>query len=158
MIKANELRIGNWKSAISNSNVYSQVTIDDFYEEYTTGQAFFHMQPIPLTKEWLLKFGFEFESSKRNGRHFNKIIELFPQNPDHYGRSKRIIPLLYLEGRAEKNGDQDDRWHPEDQFCFMWGEFREMAPGRDINIVYVHQLQNLYFSLTGEDLMIKEKV
>jgi len=31
----------------------------------------------------------------------------------------------------------------------------ESADGMDLNIKYVHQLQNLYFSLTGEELEIK---
>lgn len=78
-------------------------------------------RPIPLTEEWLLKFGFE-----------NKLNE-------------------YTNLWVKKNNwfhfeyDQDEKkW-----FCIM------TSGGRTItDIEYVHKLQNLYFSLTGEELTL----
>jgi hypothetical protein len=75
------------------------------------------LAPIPLTEEWLLKFGFV------QGRNY---------------------PGWVLLKDLEK-GDYID-----DNVLF---EFFE--PGYD-HIKYVHQLQNLYFALTGEELTIKE--
>jgi len=70
-------------------------------------------EPIPLTEEWLLKFGFE------------KI--------DH----------IHKDNYFKKN------WLCCESLSFDW---RGGYIGR---IGYVHQLQNLYFALTGEELTIK---
>jgi hypothetical protein len=85
-MKANELRIGNWIQgepiSIPKLDMYGDGTMT------ITGQgiAFMeqglyegHYKPIPLTEEWLLKFGFE----KNNDNCFNNnrmscfIIESF---------------------------------------------------------------------------------
>ncbi len=71
------------------------------------------IEPIPLTEEWLLKFGFEYDS----------II---------WGKE-----LLMLS--------------PNETFFNIWVE--TLTYGRlEIEMRYVHQLQNLYFALTGEEL------
>ena len=72
-------------------------------------------EPIPLTEEWLLKFGFD---------------------------SKTLI---------FRNGN----------FTMTWGnggdyiDFQTIAGSYMIHVAHVHQLQNLYFALTGEELEIK---
>ncbi len=72
-------------------------------------------QPITLTEEWLLKFGFE----KRS------II----QENDSY----------YLNGEI------------------VWVTKKGFRYFQNRNIIqHVHQLQNLYFALTGEELTIKD--
>jgi hypothetical protein len=75
------------------------------------------LKPIPLTEEWLLKFGFE-------RRPWGLIINglLFRDN------IKNPCEVLTLE----------------------------IGNGFRTEVKYVHQLQNLYFSLTGEELIIKE--
>ena len=96
-MKPNELRIGNW---VKNGNAYeAQVTI----EILKVAKIF---NPIPLTEEWLLKFGF-----------------------------KPFVKDWSLHGvviHTRKRG-------------FV---LRKSVP----IIQYVHQLQNLYFALTGEEL------
>jgi hypothetical protein len=62
MITPNELRIGNflqWKSDIPNNyfNVKSVEDEYDWYEEY---------KGVPITKEWLLNFGFKFSTKQRS--------------------------------------------------------------------------------------------
>jgi hypothetical protein len=53
-MKATELRLGNW---IYNNNVEYQVTPYVIEELWASVRGW--VQPIPLTKEWLLKFGFK---------------------------------------------------------------------------------------------------
>lgn len=109
MINANELRIGNY--GLSGGQ-----------ELMITAQGIVYLQngemefnPIPLTKEWLLKFGFD--------KKFNKgKITVIPN-----GR------LNYENGRTYFNSWTIMEKQPE----------------------YVHQLQNLYFALTGEELTVK---
>jgi hypothetical protein len=75
-------------------------------------ETFSDFEPIPLTEEWLLKFGFEW---KNHGLHKdNWVIRQF-------------------------GGD----WT-----IFLSNEKYNF----DIKLCYVHQLQNLYFALTGEEL------
>lgn len=72
------------------------------------------IHPIPLTEEWLLRFGFEKKSSD--------VFELY-------------------EYAIERNYDSVD-------FIFE---------GKIIRVIkYVHQLQNLYFALTGEELIYNQ--
>lgn len=69
------------------------------------------IQPIPLTEEWLLKFG------------FNK----FP---------------------ASNLWDRDDFW----TLYYSTEKKKWIFDHLEMSIKYVHQLQNLYFALTGEEL------
>jgi hypothetical protein len=134
-MKANELRIGN---LVKDSG--GKILKIDWFERDKVCQRmtlmievnhplmtnevrplterFEFIEPIPLTEEWLVKFGFKFT----------------------------------------KNGS--DIWYKE--YCFI--EFDKLIKcyieeGRGIicleHIKYVHQLQNLYFALTGEELTIK---
>ena len=59
-MKANDLRIGNY---FIRNNIVSQVhpcIIEDVFNGKTT------IKPIPITEEWLLKFGFYYQSSDKN--------------------------------------------------------------------------------------------
>lgn len=65
-MKASELRIGNWVEA-EDSDVYKQVSgiISDSLK-FESNEGFYWLEelevdPIPLTEEWLIKFGFEKE-------------------------------------------------------------------------------------------------
>ena len=79
--------------------------------------------PIPLTKEWLVKFGFDFS-----------------------------IDTWYLKGVAIWETECCDAKGNEEIGFFY--ELRDVGM-MDMNIKYVHQLQNLYFALTGQELKIK---
>jgi hypothetical protein len=87
--------------------------------------------PIPLTEHWLFRFGFE------------KNID-YEQEINEYGKlsesnGRRGVGLYLHEGE----------WFVtfrEDVGC-GWCELNE--------IEYVHQLQNLYFALTNDELTIK---
>ena len=76
------------------------------------------LEPIPLTKEWLLKLGFEYCQLKTSKRFWlpNFNIRIFNRN----SKTKVSYRNITFE-----------------------------------HILYVHQLQNLYFALKGEELPIK---
>lgn len=77
-------------------------------------------QPIPLTEEWLLKFGFD-----------NNGVVWIGLNTDaqELQITKQGDVLIY---------DEDDNFIPLNR------------------IQYVHQLQNLFYALTGNELELKQ--
>ena len=84
--------------------------------------------PIPLTEEWLEKLGFEICG-------YNQLS----------WRHTEHIKNFELDGINWADAD-----YPEYQFL-------NYNIGNDIfSIHYVHQLQNLYFALTREELKLKE--
>ncbi len=138
-MKPNELRIGNYVNRV-HSSIGEKTGIICFDERiwYAIGESLDYLQdyePIPLTEEWLVKFGFvkdeHFEHWKSLLLPEIKIVD-FPntgiQNKiSIFGNSIRLCSK-----HLGKN------WR-EESFSFF-------------NIKYVHQLQNLYFALTGEEL------
>ena len=59
-VKANELRIGNWVSSKDTAVQIEEITSETVrycYGEFTLD----FINPIPITKEVLLRFGFEFK-------------------------------------------------------------------------------------------------
>ena len=123
-MEAKELRIGNWIN-VTFSSIVKQQVVDCMCDSVNTkcheSLPFDFIEPIPLTEEWLLKFGF----IKRNEYEFD-----FWQNSmwklKEYKKKKYYI-LFHCSDEVD---------------CTL--------------IKYVHQLQNLYFALTGEELQIKE--
>jgi len=109
-MKASELRIGN-KALLADSIVTIEEICSDGIETPEHGFVSANkLSGIPLTEEWLVKFGFAKSTTWfRKGSH---AIELTVCN-------------LY--------------------------EFKNIAV---VEVKYVHQLQNLYFALTGEELTI----
>lgn len=82
--------------------------------------------PVPLTEEWLLRLGFYL-----NDRGHEK----------QYGPPHDWSPCYIY-------------WDKLSGFCFQFENYQ--LNYEDIKVEYVHQLQNLYFSLTGKELEIKE--
>jgi hypothetical protein len=117
-MKANELRIGNWVM-IDPSSIPQQVCdvmCDCVTTENTRGAHYGLVDAIPLTEEWLLKFGFEKTMS-------------WTYVKDLVGNLK----LVYYLG--------------EKGWSIGFKSYSDFP-----NLKYVHQLQNLYFALTGEEL------
>lgn len=73
------------------------------------------LKPIPLTEEWLIKFGFE-------------------QN--HWESENRDQKTMCFNGQSIE----------------VWNDGRFYMSEIDLFITSVHQLQNLYFALTGSEL------
>jgi hypothetical protein len=118
MLKPTELRIGNLVTQIierSTHNEEKTITIEWQELMWISRDRVDYYKPIPLTEEWLLKFGF----------YKNIDTELFEKDGHQIDLSV-IKCLFYLP----EFGD----WYKE--------------------LEYVHQLQNLYFALTNEELTL----
>jgi len=112
-MKANELRIGNLITArYQDDYAVNQVVVNSVSEigvNRCYGETEFYIEncePIPLTEEWLVRFGFKLGVKGHFKTHGNNYkFNLYMYNVNLYK--------------------------------------------------HVHQLQNLYFALTGEELEIK---
>lgn len=122
-MKAIELRIGNLVEYKITDDLDERIewwelsTIDS--DDLKIIQDDCDYRPIPLTEEWLLKFGFKYNNPTYEW--YDKSAVLF-------------IQVNYL------GFDLIAKFHNQ--------VIRE--------IKYVHELQNLYFALTGKELKIKE--
>lgn len=134
-MKANELRIGNWVNFLSNptkiEGITNRLRPDCGYyhfEGYKTPMKGIHVSPIELTEAWLLKCEFEFVNT-----------------PNQYGWYKTV-------------GNRNLCWCHSD---FVSLEHVTGIEGFndtlfDFDCKYLHQLQNLYFCLTNEELTINK--
>ena len=133
MIQAKELRIGNFVSENESCSDGFVKTVDginiakigsnsillsngDIYESD-------EIYPIPLTEEWLLRFGFKWQ---------------VPRACLNLGKFSIILPYVnpvFPKGRVYFNS-----------WCIL-----EPPP------MHVHQIQNLFYALTGQELEIKEQ-
>jgi len=111
---AKELRIGNY---VLFEN-YPELIKESYY---LRPPLLIHLDPIPLTEEWLLKIGFEL----RNG---------YTHKTDGYK-----VYYLDISSTCRINCDSFNNY--------------EYAEFRGFKFKYVHQLQNLYFAITGEELI-----
>lgn len=105
-------------------------------------------KPIPLTEELLLRFGFE-DSNELDRRlyKFNNIDWcLCGQTP--FSRYFRVYQIL----DKEEQGRKDIRGR-------VFGSFKIYAGQHWVlSVRYVHELQNIYFALTGEELTLKSEI
>jgi len=119
-MKATELRLGNFIYAdglhggviktVEGIDVKGTLREENrviLFKDHPVGEFIQHCKGIPLTEEWLLKFGFSFD--KLNFYRLDKRLIVV--------RGKRFIDF-----------------------------------GSDVELKYVHQLQNFFFALTGTEL------
>jgi hypothetical protein len=90
--------------------------------------------PIPLTEEWLLKFG-------------------FTKGPESFFISHNDL-TYHLESRADV-GFKDGGYFMGIRYD-DWEQDPVTIQKFTYDVKYVHQLQNLYFALTSQELTIKE--
>ena len=124
-MKATELRIGNLtlicKPEFENKKEYIQSKMTSDYIDYFDKNSLL-VKPIPLTEEWLLKFGLK-KSEK-------ELVLEFADYSNAYLWFNNKSGQLRLVTEQGKYLTHD-------------------------NLKHVHQLQNLYFALTGKELEIK---
>jgi len=116
----NELRINN---LISHRGLICTVEIinGELDEIYFLGEDFYHwdkpenLEGVPLTEEWLLKFGFE-----------------------------------------KKSGWDDYEYYIKDEVEIIFNENVMFKNSIENQIEYVHQIQNIYFALTNEELTLNK--
>jgi len=123
---ANELRIGNWvyhepsvNETTNGEFIVSEINVFD--KNSINGLESSDVKPIPLTEEWLLRFGFE------------KTKKLY-------------VKYFFGDYIGVHVGD------------FSVGTYthKGIAHAVQPSCMFVHQLQNLYFALTGEELTLKQ--
>lgn len=125
-MEAKELRLGNYiecfkKYAKGIHTVDLSTFSNVIYDEEEKNNLF---KPIPLTEEWLVKFGFE------------KVYESSFRVKYDYMRDFRFG---YDVNKALKNTPEGVSFRGDNY----------------TNIKHVHQLQNLYYALTGKELILK---
>jgi hypothetical protein len=159
-MKANELRIGS----LVLDRGGKILTIDRFYgnkiecdvkgmpdkDTLTSIPIYYHplteeieyLQPIPLTEEWLIKFGFrkvsvcEYELSIK--------LEKFEDWWDYYKEEETSIYVILEDGIMVEVNKVGVKLKDEDL---------EVMSFKLPHIQNVHQLQNLFYSLTNEELI-----
>lgn len=142
-MKKNEIRIGNLfvnmaggygvkKGEVDTVNTIGFHGVNRWEDMGANGICLFdQMQPLPITDDWLLKFGFIYiMGSYVDERRPTKFIGCI----HHKGDTSFL-------GKVGNTGIYQYRF---DDTCIM------------SEIKYVHQLQNLYFALTGQELEIKQ--
>ena len=118
-MKASELRLGNWVEQPNDGVTRVTAVLNDLQIKTETGYVDKYCRPIPLTEEWLLKFGF------------------------------KGLPVNYM-GFYEFIIGTFSIIREQDEYCFPYETYN--GDNIDLEIKHVHQLQNLYFALTGEEL------
>lgn len=121
-MQANELRIGNYVfddlgmiSKVQEITDKGILTVGTIRHTHLT-------EPIPLTEQWLIDFGFE-------------------ENELFLKRHKYDMTRLY--------------YNPNELLIRMRVVSRDSITINFEHIKHVHQLQNLYFCLTGNELSIQ---
>jgi hypothetical protein len=154
-MKATELRIGNYVYDINRRseihlpdyNPYKVLQIELFNTEIlpieqnpATVEKWFKitnedLSPIPLAEEWLLKLGFE-KTEVNNG-----VIKQYYHDctPPKY-RNEHGLFFRFGEMRNEKYK------------MYWYASGAVNSSMHSFPCEYVHQLQNLYFALTGNEL------
>lgn len=130
-LQPQELRIGNLinNGAYDTDEAVLSIEIEDDGSAFVNSESIEMWQPIPITEEWLLRLGFE------------KLGQCYRMKVTHF------LQLTYLP----------------------YTILSENPKGRDLNLEtikpghteptgkkYIHQLQNLYYSLTDKELEIKK--
>lgn len=135
-MKALELRIGNWLTGGAETAIKGDFQVEGWHINAMvafekTAKRFVDWQPIPLTEEWLKKFGFTKQGELNYTRYWHK-------NPD---------ALFSFGNYARSNDDPESK--PTLKARCKDGQTNQVSIA---SLKYVHQLQNLYFALTGEEL------
>ena len=120
-MKANDFRVGN---LVFFKGEVKELGLWDFSTYIQTNIE--HYKPIPLTEEWLERFGFEKDEEYDEGGLVDYRFTL-------------------MNGSLE--------------FVSFWNSEEITGvnqPQTRIDVEHVHQLQNLYFALTGKELTIKK--
>lgn len=144
-MKSTELRIGNFIDTLTGKEVMIprgvpmkilSISIGDCdvleidkvpaQEKYWPRVPLFNLSPIPLTPEWLERFGFKRSENGGNWKQPDYMI----WEADGFKIGETVSDNFYWYNQAE------------DDF------YSSYSP----QLKHVHQLQNLYFALTGTEL------
>lgn len=146
MIKANDLQVGNYVSLNNMIEVVKSISTGldhngDKFDTIETKRTFGHedkdFKPIPLTEDWLNKFGFETHNSvdKIKGTEQYKDLTYYTKSLS----DNKYNDLSLISSYVETND-----------------VYVELFPYEDFKYKYVHQVQNVYHSITGKELKIRK--
>ena len=128
-MKTTDLIIGNHISINSGKIItVDGISQSEIYNEEYGHSSCNELKPIPLTEQWLLDFGFVDEGGNDYVLTKGEHTLLLTVETD----SIRVY-LAHLYGTYDS------------EYTYLK------------DILYVHQLQNLYFILTNEELILKKK-
>lgn len=133
-MKVEELRKGNWLQDFYKEEPY-RVTLDSIRGlEACIEHKMFQPTPwsgIPLTEEWLLRMGFVVIGGNYESRTFGNAESLIlDKDGDHFN-------VFYRQANTDDTLEN----------ILM-----------HIELKYVHQAQNLIYTLTGEELKIEDSI
>jgi hypothetical protein len=131
-MKARELRIGNFIDYEKTTHIVQSLDrwhINSYWIKDVEGEELYRhpisqTEPIPLTEEWLLKLGFEFDVKIEYAIGIESV---------------RYYKLNSIKIGIEESGKME--WYHSYQQAI-------------VKLRYVHQLQNLFYSLTGTELSL----
>lgn len=142
MIKASELRLGNYfrdrltgRILIVDTLSKDQIIFDQQGDALPDG---WQAEPIPIAEEWLIKFGFE-ETMNHGICNWRLSIGneyIAPHGDNRYELISSSIPDKEVADYCSYT--VNDYWAAK-------------------RCNYVHQLQNLYFAVTGHELTLIEQ-
>lgn len=134
-----ELRLGNFVCYELGSDTSHTIiaihptAVDTGYRKLL---SYYQVFPIPLTEEWIARFGFiliEESNHKFHKLNVARLDNVYALPGDDFGEFGRERVLIVLDPSTL------------DIRCFQLN---------GVLIEYVHQLQNLYFALTGDELKL----
>jgi len=128
-MKATELRIGNWVRIkdVPTTNEWQVESTGNLQQVGGQLWSIEELEPIPLTEEWAVKFGFV-----NKGHGYSNNIYYRQNELENWG----YILIFSKTGIVLEHG-----------FMNSWKELRVLK--------YAHTLQNVYYSLEYEELTIK---
>jgi hypothetical protein len=129
-VEAKDLRIGNYVKAPNGKEIEIVTVIEQLWVccEYCEGHAEL-FEPITLTEEWLLRLGFTNDNQNKS-----LYVHPLPINPELQHKDLGFsYPSFFFNNRL-------CRW---------------MDAHTRVCVDNVHQLQNLYYAITGEELKLK---
>lgn len=137
-MKATELRIGNLVRSqntpipcrVVTLHKHVAVVIQNTINSFEETCNYVDVSAIPLTEEWLFKFGFKDVSEHKNHETI-KSLKLIASNDS----------LIIVQFRPEEE-------------ALLWLSITDCDHEGSVltSIDKVHQFQNLYFALTGKEL------
>ena len=135
-MKASDLRIGNWIEVFYGNGDKRYQQVDFISENLIECKPNLNIygntikyKPIPLTEEWLLKFGWVKENNYLWCEDVPYSVKMkFKKDGSIW--LGNVLEVHFGSGFSKK---------------------------RNNGVKYIHQLQNLYFALTGEELKLKTK-
>ena len=149
-METKEIHEGYWYLFDGKPKRIALIDLAEIYNFTVTGGAA-NYKPIPLTEEWLIRAGFNNavwkclslpnnDDGSINRIKFNSGIVFFEQELTQGFTNKQIFEIM---SNANKYYDLDD-------MSFL---HKQSTIFISTSILYVHQLQKLYFTLTGEELI-----